>query len=84
MCNCRSELEKADSWHSDKGKIMSCSIDSGIALKEKPPVVITTSRMKIYIEGKAKPLIHDIAHTFCPWCGERYIPVAETQEGGEG
>lgn len=83
MCNCISELKANVTEHYAKlGKtVQSVKIaDSSYSLINSGINRSTQTAIKILFE-KGKDENMTVNHTFCPFCGERYLAKAEVQHG---
>lgn len=94
MCDCRNRLEEdkegfiaAFVARNHKGAAATRIDFDGVAF----PMIrtegdgiklgcVTTSNLKVVVEGKKKPVIVPVMHSFCPLCGAKYGQEGEQPE----
>ena len=78
MCDCIKRIEKEilEKREEYKGrKLLKAKLQhttfpmSGLKIMGR----ITTQPLELELEGRKTPLKTDISHTYCPWCGEKYL-----------
>ena len=78
MCNCIIEIEnvipeKTGEW---EGKKILSVIMQNVTfpiIKLKIQGKITTQAIELKLEGRKSPLKTSVSHSFCPFCGEKYL-----------
>lgn len=78
MCKCISELnlKMIGTMHKNKKVIKAEYISAAFIIEKKngthTPMLKSTSEIELTLEGRTKPVIQNMVHTYCPFCGEKY------------
>lgn len=78
-CNCVTELQKrAVGMEFDGKKVLKADMIDGMFVHRNGRLIfLTSSEMEVELEGRKRPKVIPVAHSYCPFCGRKYPDVSE-------